>query len=291
MKQFVEEFSIYLKSVKKSSDNTILSYKRDLNKMLSYMESCGLSDINDITEDKLYSYVESLQNQHMANGSIIRSLTSIKAFFRYLLENGNATENPAESLKSPKAEKREPRVLTPYEVERLLNVEFSNDAKGKRDRALLELLYASGLKASEIIALELKNIDISLNCLRLDENRIIPYGKKAKEALNEYLLFARDELISQGNSDVQVVFVNYLGQPMSRQGLWKLIKSYTKKAGISMDITPYTLRHSFASHLIENGADVSALQEMMGYKDMGTLMKMAKTKKKHNDPYEWARLR
>nr|WP_297706333.1 tyrosine-type recombinase/integrase [uncultured Butyrivibrio sp.] len=291
MKQLVDEFAIYLQSVKKSSNNTILSYKRDLNKMISFMENRGVFDINEVTQDRLFSYVESLQNEHMSVSSIIRALTSIKAFFRYLLENGNIEDNPSESLKTPKAEKREVRVLSGYEVESLLNLDFDEDAKGKRDKALLELLYATGLKASEIIELELKNIDINLNCLRLSENRIIPYGQKAKEALNEYLLFARQELLAESNPDEQKVFVNYMGQPMSRQGLWKFIKTYVKRAGISTDITPYTLRHSFAAHLIENGADVSALQEMMGYKDINTLAKLARSKKKHSDPYEWARLR
>ncbi|WP_029233326.1 tyrosine-type recombinase/integrase [Butyrivibrio sp. VCB2006] len=291
MQQQIDEFGLYLGTVKKMKDNTIASYKRDLQRMVSYMNGRGVTSISDVTEDRLFAYVNSMQEEHCANSSIIRSLSSIKAFFRYLLENGNIEENPAETIKAPKAEKSMPRIMSTYEVESLLSQEFSNDAIGKRDKAILELLYATGLRTTELVNLELKNIDMSLNCIRLGDDRVIPYGKKAKEALNEYLLYARDEMIPDSNETFQKVFVNYKGMPMSRQGLWKLIKTYVKRAGIDKDISPFVLRHSFAMHLIENGADVSAVQEMMGYNDTSTLSKYARVKGKNKDPYEWARIR
>ncbi len=291
MEHLIEEFTLYLFAVKKMSANTIASYKRDLLKLISFMEERGVYDILDVTVDRISNYLKYLQEENLSNSSIVRNVTSIKAFFRYLLENGNIEENPAEDIRAPKIEKKMPRVLSGYEVEELLSVTYTDDAKGKRDRAILELLYATGLKASEIVELELSNVDMSLNCLRLSGDRVIPYGKKAKDALNDYLLFARGELLAPSNEEETRVFVNYQGLPMSRQGLWKLIKTYAKRAGISEDITPYSLRHSFAIHLIENGADVNALQEMMGYKNISTLSKYMKSNEKHKDPYEWARIR
>lgn len=291
MEQLIDAFGLYLETVKKASANTISSYKRDLNRMALYMENRGVTSINDVTEDRLFAYINSMQEEHCANSSIIRSLTSIKAFFRFLLENGNIQDNPSEGIRAPKASKTTPRIMSTYEVECLLSQEFTDDALGKRDKAILELMYATGLRTSEIVDLELGNIDMSLNCLRLGEGRVIPYGQKAKEALNEYLLYARDEMIADKSGNEQRVFVNYKGESMSRQGLWKLIKTYVKRAGIDSDITPYSFRHSFTMHLIENGADYGAVQEMMGISNASTLSKYARAKGKNKDPYEWARIR
>ena len=182
------------------------------------------------------------------------------------------------------------------EIEYLLSQEYADNAKGKRDKAIMELLYATGLKASELVDLKLSNLDLSLGCLRLKRrsastrDRLIPYGKKAKEALNDYLLEARSILLS-GKEDDGTLFLNCNGMHMSRQGLWKLLKNYVKKAGIKSDITPFTLRHSFAVHLVDNGADVSAVQEMMGYADSNTISRYITKKKKSDDPFEWARIR
>lgn len=291
MRQLIEEFIFYLQTVKKTSDNTIKSYRRDLLKMVSYMEKRGAMSVADITQDKLHSYAETLYDEHLSTNSIVRHLSSIKSFFRYLLENGNLQENPAETLKAPKAVKKQPRVLSSYEVEALLSQNFTDDYKGKRDRAILEIMYATGLKASEIVDLRLSSIDMSLSCIRLAVDRVVPYGKKAKEALEDYLLHARDELIGESETAKDRVFVNYKGEPLSRQGLWKLIKSYAEKAGIGDDITPYTLRHSFAVHLIESGADTTALKDMLGYTDEGTLSKYSSKRGLVKDPYEWARIR
>lgn len=293
MKQQINEFVEYLKKVKKTSENTILSYKRDLVRMAGYMAENGVYDAEDVTVDKLSAYGASLREEHFAASSIMRHYTSIKAFFRYLVENGNITDDPSEGLKAPKVEKTAPRILTTVEIEDLLSQEFKDDAKGKRDRAILELLYATGLKASEVTGLKLGNIDLSISCLRLgDENssRLIPYGRKAKEALSEYLVDARRELLCD-NEDDETVFLNCSGLAMSRQGLWKLIKTYVKKAGIRQDITPFSLRHSFAVHLVENGADLDSVQEMMGFTDSNTITKYLSKKQKSKDPFEWARIR
>ena len=292
----IQEFTRYLKSVKKTSDNTVISYKRDLERMVSYMERRGITDVKDITQDRLLDYAGSLRDEHFAASSITRHYTSIKAFFRYMLENGNIDDNPAETLKSPQIEKKGPRVLSTVEIEDLLSQDFGSDAKGIRDRAILELMYATGLKASEVIGLKLSNVDLSLSCIRITgsgknaKERLVPYGRKAKDALGSYLLKARAELL-EGDEDDETVFLNCSGTPMSRQGLWKLIKTYVKKAGINSDITPFTLRHSFAVHLVDNGADVSSVQELMGYSESNTISRYIKKKDNSKDPFAWARIR
>ncbi|WP_051538162.1 tyrosine-type recombinase/integrase [Butyrivibrio proteoclasticus] len=296
MKKQINEFVDYLINVKKSSQNTAVSYKRDLERMALFMEKRGITDVTGITEDALSSYSASLYDEHFATSSIIRHYTSIKAFFRYMVENGNISDNPALILSAPKVEKTVPRVLSTVEVEYLLSQDYADSPKGKRDRAIMELLYATGLKASELVDLKMSNIDLSLGCLRLKRNsaskrdRLIPYGKKAKDALNDYLLTSRSVLLS-GNNDDETVFLNCNGRHMSRQGLWKLIKTYVKKAGVKSDITPFTLRHSFAVHLVDNGADVASVQEMMGYADSNTISRYITKQKKTEDPFEWARIR
>ncbi len=296
MDEQIQEFISYLQSIKNTSENTVVSYKRDLLRMVAFMEERGVLDVKDITQDRLLDYATSLKEEHFAPSSITRHNTSIKAFFRYMLENGNIDENPAENLRSPKIERSEPRVLSTVEIENLLSQKFAEDAKGKRDKAILELMYATGLKTSEMIGLKLSNVDLSIGCIRLSGNsrsgkdRLIPYGKKAKEALSDYLLDARAQLLAGGEDD-ETVFLNCSGTPMSRQGLWKLIKTYVKKAGVKSDITPFTLRHSFAVHLVDNGADVSSVQELMGYSDSNTISRYIKKREKVKDPYQWARVR
>ncbi len=295
MKKQITEFADYLKNVKKTSKNTCLSYVRDLERMAAYMEKQGISDVSFVTEDMLTDYATTLRDENFAPASITRHYTSIKTFFRYLVENGNISDNPSYILKCPKVEKCEPRVLTTVEIENLFSLDFGNDAKGLRDRAILELLYASGLKASEMITLKLSNIDLSISCIRLPGNnsgkeRIIPYGKKAKEALQNYLLNAREKLLGDHEDD-ETVFLNCNGTPISRQGLWKLIKNYVKKAGIKSDVTLFTMRHSFAAHLVENGADITSVQELMGYSDSNTIARYISRRKHVDDPYNWARIR
>ncbi|MBR1671168.1 MAG: tyrosine-type recombinase/integrase [Butyrivibrio sp.] len=292
----INEFIDYLKGVKDTSENTLLSYRRDLLRMTDYMKRRGITDVRDISEDRVLDYVRSLMEEQFATSSIARHNTSIKAFFRYLLENGNIDDNPAENIKSPRLEKKGMRVLSEAEVESLLSQDFGTSAKGVRDKAILELMYATGLKASEVTGLGMDNIDIAISCIKLagragdGADRMIPYGKKAREALNIYLQRGRDELL-RDNEDDGTVFLNCNGTPISRQGLWKLIKNYVKKAGIDADITPFTLRHSFAAHLVENGADAPSLQEMMGYTGESSTTRYLSGRKKTKDPYEWARIR
>ena len=296
MEELISEFIDYLKNVKSTSENTLLSYRRDLLRMADYMKRRGIENVRDISQDRVLDYVRSLMEEQFATSSIARHNTSIKTFFRYLLENGNIDDNPAENIKSLRVEKKSVRILTEDEIENLMSQDFGVTAKGERDRAILELMYATGLKASEMIGLKMDNIDIALSCIKLPNktgegaDRMIPYGKKAKEALNRYLQRGRDGLLGDKEDD-GTVFLNCSGERMSRQGLWKLIKNYVKKAGINADITPFTLRHSFAAHLVENGADAPSLQEMMGYAGESSTTRYLSGRKKTKDPYEWARIR
>ncbi len=296
MEKLIDEFIDYLKNVKSTSENTALSYRRDLMRMAAYMKERGVTDVNNVTEDRLLDYCASLKDEHFAASSITRHNTSIKTFFRYMLENGNINENPAERIKSPKIEKHETRVLSTVEIENLLSQDFGEGAKGLRDKAILELMYATGLKVSEVIGLKLEDVDLRLGCVRISgtaksgKERLVPYGRKAKEAMSEYLLDGRLRLLN-GREDEERVFLNYSGEPMSRQGLWKLIKTYVKKAGINANITPFTLRHSFAVHLLDNGADASSLQELMGYSGGNSVLRYISGDKHKKDPYEWARFR
>ena len=296
MRTQIQEFTEYLKNVKHTSGNTIVSYKRDLERMAAYMEERGITDAQNVTQDSLHDYEVSLQDENFAPSSISRHNTSMKAFFRYMLESGNMEDNPAETLSNPKVEKTHVRVLTNVEVEELLSQDFGTDAKGLRDRAIMELMYATGLKTSEMIGLKVTNVDLGLSCIRLQgggrnsKERLIPYGKKAKEALNLYLTEGRNVLM-EGSPDSDVLFLNCSGEPMSRQGLWKLVKTCVSRAGIKSDITPFTLRHSFAAHLVESGADIASVQEMMGYCDSNTISRYLVRKKKSKDPFEWARIR
>jgi integrase/recombinase XerD len=291
----IQEFTEYLEKVKHTSNNTIVSYRRDIGRMAEYMSERGITDAGDVTVDSLQDYEASLTEENFAPSSITRHNTSIKAFFRYMLENGNIAENPAESIKSPKIEKKDPRVLTAVEIENLLSQDFGKDPKGLRDKAILELMYATGLKTSEVISLNLGNVDLGLSCIRLEGKgdarvRLIPYGKKAKEAMLSYLSEARSALLGN-NEDDGTVFLNCSGTPMSRQGLWKLIKNYVLKAGVKSDITPFTLRHSFAVHLVDNGADAASVQELMGYSGSNTISRYIKKDDRSRDPYGWARIR
>lgn len=270
MEQEIQGFIDYLHNVKRTSNNTELSYRRDLSKMASFLSVRGVRAFDEVTEEQLNSYITLLQADGFAAATVSRSIASIKAFFQYLLKEGKSASNPANQLKSPKIEKKIPETLSPEEVVRLLEQPKGRNPKEIRDRAMLELLYATGIRVSELIHLKVSDVNLTdgyIMCRDVNKARVIPIGAKAKSAMKAYLADARSAMIN--TQEEQVLFVNCSGQPMSRQGFWKLIKSYARKAGIE-DITPHTLRHSFAVHLVENGADLRAVQEMLGHSDIST---------------------
>jgi len=267
----IQNFIQYLHNTKKTSKNTEVSYERDLRKMVQYLESQGIKEVTQITSTHVNSYMLYLEREHFATSTVSRSVASMRAFFQYLVKEGLIKESPAEHLKPPKVEKKAPEILTVEEVDLLLRQPSKDTPKGIRDKAMLELLYATGIRVSELIHLKSENVNMQMGYIRCNENgkeRIIPFGNISKNALIAYLNGARDGFLGGRESDT--LFVNCSGNPMSRQGFWKVLKGYAKDAEITADITPHTLRHSFATHLIQNGADLKSVQEMLGHADISS---------------------
>ncbi|MBQ6967426.1 MAG: site-specific tyrosine recombinase XerD [Lachnospiraceae bacterium] len=280
MEQQVLEFISYLHNIKKSSENTRLSYRRDLMKMAAYFKAKGIDDAFLVTEQDMTSYLLYLEKNAFTAATISRNIASMKAFFHYFVKEGKMASNPAESLKAPKIVKKAPEILTPVEVVKLLDQPSGDTPKDLRDKAMLELLYATGMRVTELITLKTTDLNLAMGyveCHDADKERIIPFGNEAKQALLKYLAHSRDVMVD--NKEETALFVNCSGVPMSRQGFWKLIKHYAKKAGIEADITPHTLRHSFAAHLVENGADLKSVQEMLGHSDISTTQMYANMSK------------
>lgn len=277
METYIAGFVKYLTEIKKSSKNTILSYQRDLHKFFAYLEDARIKDIKKVNNTSLNSYVLLMEKENFAASTVSRNIATLKAFFNYLFKQGIITEDPAERLKAPKIEKKMPGILTVEEVTLLLSQPSGSSNKEIRDKAMLELLYATGIRVSELISLTMDDINMTSGYIRVNEGsreRIIPFGSVARQSLKNYLKNARAGMVA--SDDEKILFTNCSGQPMSRQGFWKVLKQYAKRAGIEEDITPHTLRHSFAAHLVENGADLHSVQEMLGHSDVSTTQIYAK---------------
>ena len=259
----------YIKNEKKLTANTLEAYIRDIQQFKEYLSEHGIGEYKETNKTVIITYLMNLQKNGKATSTISRNLASIRCFFQYLLNNNIINEDPTLNLKSPRSEKRIPSTLSEDEVNLLLSQPSSTDFKGSRDKAMLELLYATGLRVSEIISLNIEAIDLELGILivRADENsqRVIPFGAIALDAITHYITTYRP-----GNDKKEPLFINYIGNRLTRQGFWKIIKQYTKKSNIEKTITPHMLRHSFAVHLIENGADIKTVQEMLGHSDVST---------------------
>lgn len=271
MEQEITAFISYLHNVKKTSNNTELSYKRDLEKMYHYMQEQGINSVDKVTTTNLNSYILYLEKNKFAATTVSRYIASIKAFYHFLVKEDKISEDISEPLKAPKIDKKVPEILSTEEVVSLLEQPRGEMPKELRDKAMLELLYATGIRVTELISLKVEDINLQMGfivCKDAHKERVIPFGAEAKRALLSYLNKSRDAMIL--NKEEDILFVNCSGQAMSRQGFWKLIKYYAKKAGIDADITPHTIRHSFAAHLVENGADLRSVQEMLGHSDIST---------------------
>ncbi len=271
MEKEIQNFIEYMHHTKKSAGNTEISYERDLKKMIQFLQSeCQVDDIAKVTETNLNSYMLYLERNQFAPSTVSRSVASMRAFFHYLYQFGKMAYDPAEHLKPPKVEKKMPDILSVQEVDLLLCQPSKKTPKELRDKAMLELLYATGIRVSELIHLKMEDLNLRMGyiiCHETDRDRIIPFGNMAKKALQDYLQTARESLLKE---ESEMLFVNRSGDSMSRQGFWKILKVYVKEAGIEKDITPHTLRHSFAAHLLQNGADLKSVQEMMGHSDIST---------------------
>ena len=267
----VTRYGTYLTEERRSSQNTVASYLRDVNQFADYLQNhrdCGLRQARG---EMVRDYMDWMLGHGKSTASVTRFLASVKSFYNFLLAEGSVASNPAKGLTAAKSERKYPEILTSREVELFLDQPQCVDAKGFRDHAMLELLYATGIRVSELISLDLDDLNLSagfIRCRSKGKERIIPLYHGAVKALQDYVKNIRLQLIA--DSGEEALFVNMNGERMSRQGFWKIIKCYQEKAGIEKDITPHTLRHSFAVHLLENGADLRSIQEMLGHADLSS---------------------
>ena len=268
--EYLTEYERYLAERKKASPNTLSSYLRDIRQYLAWLSEEGLTP-EQAAQSDVERYIKVLTSKGKSAATVTRSLASLKSFYTYLLGTGRVLVNPAKGPAPAKVERKLPHILTAKEVELFLEQPDASDAKGCRDRAMLELLYATGIRVSELIGLNLDNVNLSasfIRCSSRGKERIIPLYPAAVRALQDYLEHVRPQVIE--HVDERALFVNMNGERMSRQGFWKIIKHYQEKAGIEKDITPHTLRHSFAAHPLENGADLHSIQEMLGHADISS---------------------
>jgi len=266
--ELIEEFLRYLLIDKGYSANTIESYRRDLTKFLNYNKN---KNINDISNNDLKEYVKYLNKENLNEKSISRNISSLKSFYKFLVIDKKINTNPAESIYIPKTKKSLPNILTEDEIINLLDINL-NDNYSYRNKAMLELLYATGLRVSELVNLKLQNIDLNDNIVRTfgkaSKERVIPLGEYASEYLYKYISEYRGSLIKQYNNEY--LFLNNHGNKMTRQGFFKIIKLIAKNKGIDKTLSPHTLRHSFASHMLKYGADLRTIQELLGHSDIST---------------------
>ena len=270
MSELLTAYEDFLKIEKHASANTVSSYLRDISQFAAAMDGRGV-DLIQVAARDVEDYANSLTKRGKSPATVTRSVASIKSFYSCLVGKGYVVQNPAKHVTPAKVGRKLPQVLTSKEVELFLEQPECTDLKGYRDRAMLELLYATGIRVSELIELDVDDVNLPggvLKCFSKSKERIIPLYSTAIRALGEYIHNVRPQLVD--SPEETALFVNMNGERMSRQGFWKLIKYYQEKAGIQKDITPHTLRHSFAAHLLENGADLRSIQEMLGHADISS---------------------
>ncbi len=269
--EVIEIFEKYLVNDKKASANTLSSYMRDIRKYCDYLEIHTEETIVSASEDDVHEYIDYLRASGKSVATVSRNIASLKCLYTHLCIKQIVKVNPAMKLVPDKGAQKLPQILTSKEVELLLDQPQCIDAKGYRDKAMLELLYATGIRVTELIDLNIGDVNLNagvVRCQSRNRERFIPLYPAAVKAVSEYITLVRPQMIA--TPDEQSLFGNVSGERMSRQGFWKIIKFYQKKAGIEKDITPHTLRHSFAAHLLENGADIHAIQEMLGHADISS---------------------
>ncbi|AXI09400.1 site-specific tyrosine recombinase XerD [Oceanobacillus zhaokaii] len=272
LKDAKEDYFHFLQIERGLSDNTITSYKRDLDDYMQYVEkSCGKSDWNSIARNDIIGYLYMLKDNGKSTSTISRHVSSIRSFHQFLIREQLVTQDASLHIETPKKERKLPDILSQEEIEAILTV---NDQSllGIRNKAMLELLYATGLRVSELITLKVSDLHLSMGFVQCygkgSKERIVPIGDVAIKAVDHYLQYARGQILKQKKETI--LFLNQHGRPLSRQGFWKILKKVTKEAGIEKTITPHTLRHSFATHLLENGADLRVVQELLGHVDIST---------------------
>lgn len=272
MNNAIQDFIHYLTVERGLSANTTESYSRDLKQFEAYVQPLGITNLVHADKTAVMGYLIAMQKKGRSASTLSRHMAAIKAFFRYCLTEGLIAKDPTVNLESPRPQKKLPQILALEEVECLLNIPMKNNRTGLRDKAMLELLYATGLRVTELISLDISNVNLEMGFVRCfgkgAKERIIPLGSIAAKHIEEYLHTGRPKLVKKPGETG--LFLNHHGKQMTRQGFWKLIKKYANEVGITKEITPHTLRHSFATHLLENGADLRSVQEMLGHSDITT---------------------
>lgn len=271
MNNIVFDYGTFLETEKQLSKNTLESYKRDIKQYINYLVENNVGDLSQTNKTTVITYLIHLQNIGRAVSTISRSIASIRCFYQFLMINKVIDHDPTIKLTTPKSQKKLPNILTLKEVDLLLSQPNGQTPKGIRDKAMLELLYATGIRVTELISIKMSDVNLELgyiNCATGTKERIIPIGTMALRAVVHYMNNARE--VFTKSSDEEYLFLNTHGSKLTRQGFWKIVKAYTKNLNISTPITPHTLRHSFATHLIQNGADLKSVQEMLGHSDIST---------------------
>lgn len=268
----IEEFINYLAVERGLAQNTLLAYRRDLQKYADYLSEQGVKSAADVPRKMVTDFMYAQKERDLSTNSICRALAAIKTFHRFLVRERMADEDPTNLVETPKLWKRVPEVLSAQEMEAIIDAAQGRGWQAVRDHAILELFYASGMRVSELSDLQLQNIDLEVGYVRClgkgSKERIIPIGRRAKQAVGKYCDRVREKL-AKGHAPSQL-FLSRLGKRISRQSIWKIIKVYARKANVKKEIKPHTLRHTFATHLLENGADLRSVQEMLGHADIST---------------------
>ena len=285
----LEQFIEYLEKEKKKSRNTLEAYKRDIAGFFRFMQERDDKDPDEATNTDLVAFLMDLKEGQKAPATINRKMASVRAYYGFLIEKHYIDENPTVNIKTPKVEKKGIEYLTIEEVDKLLAMP-DESVRGKRDRAILELMYATGIRVNEVIAANVADVNLRIGFFTCPgesgKARIIPIGRPAKAALEEYIYNSRDMII-KNNKKEEALFVNYYGKRMTRQGLWKIMKEYADKAGLGQKLTPHILRNSFAVHMVQNGADLKSLQELLGHEDISaTQIYLSVTKNRIKDVYD-----
>ena len=285
----LEQFFNYLKNEKKMAKNTLDAYRRDVLEFSEFEEERGISDLRESAGTEVVAYLLKLKNNGRSAATVNRKLASVRAFYNYLLTTKEISSNPTNNIKSPRIERKELEYLTIEEIDRLL-VLPDDSVRGLRDKAILELLYATGIRVTELIEADVADINLRMGFITCageqSKARIIPVGRPARTALENYIYDARDRLLKAKEGE-NALFVNYYGQRITRQGLWKILKEYGRKAGLETKLTPNIIRNSFAVHMIQNGADLKSLQELLGHEDISaTQIYLTVTKNRIKDVYD-----
>lgn len=286
----IQKFKSNLETEKKLAQNSTSAYIRDVVEFESFVENKNVNDLINVTQADITDYLLMLKNEGKSAATVNRKMASIRAFFTFIKDSGAISENPATGIKVPKISRKEVEYLTIEEVEKLLS-QPDDSIKGIRDLAILEILYATGLRVSELIETNVEDINLRMGFVTCTgehgKARIIPLGRPAKAALEAYIYEDRAKILKSEDPSEKALFLNYYGKRITRQAMWKILKSYAKKAGIEKKITPQILRNSFAVHMIQNGADLKSLQELLGHEDpIATQIYLSVTKNKIKDVYD-----